>query len=161
MITKLHAIAIVECKLSTRKHFSLYKGASGVELSALWSDVYDRVVPCMSAASVSTLGTVLTDAMVADVLPGFAQSVSAELAAVQQGLLRDGLSFQDRRRVQCIADVTGHDWARCLLFPNVFLMMVMLLRPSDALLVYVLLLCRISPLFVSMGSPESVAGYAV
>ena len=40
-------------------------------------------------------------------------------------------------------------------------MMVMLLRPSDALLVYVLLLCRISPLFVSMGSPESVAGYAV
>ena len=78
MITKLHAIAIVECKLSTRKHFSLYKGASGVELSALWSDVYDRVVPCMSAASVSKLGVVLTD-----VVAGFGQvpgSVSAELA---------------------------------------------------------------------------------
>ena len=76
----------------------------------MWSDVYDRVVPCMSAASVSTLGTVLTDAMVADVLPGFAQSVSAELAAVQQGLLRDGLSFQDRRRVECVADVTAGAW---------------------------------------------------
>ena len=38
------------------EHFDPFKGASGVELSALWSDVYDRVVPCMSAASVSTLG---------------------------------------------------------------------------------------------------------
>ena len=35
----------------------------------------------MSAASVNMLGgTVLTDAMVVDALPGFAHSVSAELA---------------------------------------------------------------------------------
>ena len=37
---------------SGSEHFDPFKGASGVELLALWSDVYDRVVPCVSAASV-------------------------------------------------------------------------------------------------------------
>ena len=91
------------------EHFDPFKSASGVELSAL-SDVYDRVVPRMSAASVSTLGAVLTDAMGADVLPGFAHSVSAELAEFPQVLLRDGLLFQDRSHVECIADVTARAW---------------------------------------------------
>ena len=62
------------------EQFSPFKGTSGVELSVLWSHVYDEVVPCKIAASVSKLGAMSTDAMVADVLPGFAHSVSAELA---------------------------------------------------------------------------------
>ena len=46
----------------------------------------------MRADSVSMLGgAVLTDAMVADVLPGFAHSVSAELAEFRQVLLQDRL----------------------------------------------------------------------
>ena len=60
------------------QHFDPFKGASGVQLATLWSDVYDRVVPCMSATAASKLGAELTAAMVVDVLPGFAHSVSAE-----------------------------------------------------------------------------------
>ena len=77
----------------------------------MWSDVYDRVVPCMSAASINTLGgAVLTDATVVDVLPGFAHSVSAEVAVVRQRLLRARLSFENRRRVECVADVKAGMW---------------------------------------------------
>ena len=64
----------------------------------------------MSAASVSTLGVVFIDAMVVDILRGFAHSVSAELAEFRQELSRDGLSFQDRRRVEGVADVTAGLW---------------------------------------------------
>ena len=61
----------------------------------------------MKAASASTLGAVLTDAMLVDVLPGFRHSASAELAEFQQGLLRDELLLQHHRRVECVADVTA------------------------------------------------------
>ena len=55
--------------------------------------------------------------MVVAVLPGFAHSVSVELTEFQQVLLRDGLSFQDSRRVECVARLLqGHDWLRCLMF---------------------------------------------
>ena len=66
------------------------------------------VVPCMNAACVGTLGAVLTDAMVTGVLPHFAHYVCAKLAGF--GQLRDGLSFQDRRCVECVADVTAGAW---------------------------------------------------
>lgn len=42
------------------ENFCPFKGAFGDVLPALWSDVYDRVVPCMSAASASKLGAALT-----------------------------------------------------------------------------------------------------
>ena len=69
--------------------------------------MYDRVVPCMSATAASKLGAELTAAMVADVLPGFAHSASAELAESWQRLLLDGHSFEDCRRVECVADVAA------------------------------------------------------
>ena len=89
------------------EHFDPFKGASGVQLAALWSDVYDRVVPCMSATAASKLGAELTVAMVVDVLPGFAHSVSAERAKFRQKLLLDGLSFQGGKRVEYFADVAA------------------------------------------------------
>ena len=65
----------------------------------------------MSAASFNILGgAVLTDAMVVNVLPGFAHSVSAELAEFQQVLLRERLSFENHRRVECVAYVTAGAW---------------------------------------------------
>ena len=76
-------------------------------MAALWSDVYDRVVPCMSATAASELGAELTAAMVVDVLPGFAHSASAELAECPQKLLLDGLSLKGCRRVECVADVAA------------------------------------------------------
>ena len=56
-------------------------------LSGLWTDVYDRVVPCMSAASVDTLGgPVLTDAMVVDVLHVHSNSSQpSEVRELHQG----------------------------------------------------------------------------
>ena len=104
----LAAAALMRCAASAgSEHFDPSTGASGGELVALWSDVYDRVVPCMSAATASKLGDVLTDAMVADMLPGFARSVSAELAEFRQMLLQDGLSFQGCRRIACVVDVAA------------------------------------------------------
>ena len=52
----------------------------------------------------------LTAAMVADVITGFAHSVSAELAEFRQRLLLDGLSFEGCRRVECVAAVPA--WVR-------------------------------------------------
>ena len=92
------------------EHFDPFKGASGVELSALWSDVYDRVVPCMSASSVSTLGVVLTDAMVADVLPTFVHLCLLSLPRPDGLCYGDELTLRDRRRVQGAADVTAETW---------------------------------------------------
>ena len=51
-------------------------------------------------------------------LPGFAYSVSAELAKFRQVLLPDGLSLQDRRRVECVADLTAGEWLDAM--PSVF-----------------------------------------
>ena len=47
----------------------------------------------------------------------------------------------------------GRDWMRCLYLRMVFLLTVTLLCLFDACLVCVQLLCRISPLFVNVGSP--------
>ena len=46
----------------------------------------------------------------------------------------------------------GHGWTRCLLFPIVFLVMVILFRLFDTSLLCVQLLYRIIPFFVSVGS---------
>ena len=89
------------------EHFDPFKGASGVEPAGLWSDVYDRAAPRMSAVTASRLGDVLTDAMVADVPPPSAHSVSTELAVFRKVLLRDGIWCQGRRRVECVADVAA------------------------------------------------------
>ena len=87
------------------EHFDLLKGASGIELASLWSDVCDRVLPCMSATSAAKFGMQLTDAMVADVLPGFVHSVSVELADFRQVQLLDVLALEGSRHVKCVADV--------------------------------------------------------
>ena len=80
----------------------------------------------MSATAASKLRAELTAAMVVDVLPGFAHSVSAEVAEFRQRLL-DGLSFEGCRRVECVADVAAGAWLDALL-PTAFLVMVMLLH---------------------------------
>ena len=51
------------------------KGASGHELAAMWSGLYDTVEPFMSQAAMRGLDVTLTDNMVENGLPGFAHSV--------------------------------------------------------------------------------------
>ena len=86
--------AVLTCRAASDgfDHFHPFKGASRLELAALWSDVCDRVLPCMSASSAAKFGGQLTDAMVADVLAGLAHSVSVELADFRQVQLLDGLN---------------------------------------------------------------------
>ena len=122
--------------------------------SALWSDVYARVTPRMSAASVNTLGgAVFTDAtwwmcfLVSFILCLMSLPSSASCCC--------GIGFRLRTTgmlsvVQMLRQ--GRGWMRCLLFPIVFLVMERLFRLFDTCLVCVQRLCRIHPLFVGARS---------
>ena len=62
------------------EHFDPFKGASGVELSTMWSGLYDKVQPFMSQTALGGLDVVLTDTVVEHGLPGFAHLVLTDLA---------------------------------------------------------------------------------
>ena len=72
-----------------------------IKRQALWSDVCDRVLPCMSATSAAKFGSQLTFAMVADLLPGSAHSVSVELANFWQLQLLHGRTLEGSRYYVC------------------------------------------------------------
>ena len=80
----------------------------------MWSSLYDKVQPYMSQAALSGLDGVLTDSMLENGLPGFAQSVLTDLAVWRQQLLKQGFSPENCRRVEAVADVTAGAWLDAL-----------------------------------------------
>ena len=95
------------------KHFDPFKGASGVELTAMLSGLYDKVQPFLSQAALGGLD-VVTDSVVENGLPGFAHAVLTDLAVWRQQLLKQGLYPENCRRVRCVADVTAEAWLNAL-----------------------------------------------
>ena len=123
------------------EHFDPFIGASGVELSALWSDVYDRIVTCMIATSASTLGAVLTNAMVVDALSGFALLYLLSFPGSDRCSCGMGFRFRTAGVLSVLQmSRQGRGWMRCLQFLIAFLVMVMLFRVFETCLVCVQLL---------------------
>ena len=106
------------------EHFDPFKGASGVEdLATMWSGLYATVQPFMSQTAMGGLDVVLTDTMVGHGLPGFGHSVLTDLAEWRQQLLKKGLSPENCRRVDAVADVIARAWldalpVACLLYTS-------------------------------------------
>ena len=80
----------------------------------MWSGMYDTVQPFMSQTARGRLDVVLTDTMVEHGLPGFAHLVLSDLAVWRQQLLKRGLSPENCRRVDAVADVTAGAWLDAL-----------------------------------------------
>ena len=111
----LAAAALTHCAVrGSSEHFDPFKGASGELLAEMWTELFTAVEPFMSAAALGGVDSVLTDAMVETGLPGFAQSVLADLAVWRQQQLKQGLTLVNCRRVEAVADVTAGAWLDAL-----------------------------------------------
>jgi hypothetical protein len=110
----LSAAALTRRAVGRGSTFDPFNDESEVDLAFLWSDLYNSVSPCMSDDTVSKLAPTLTDAMIEGILPGFAHSVFADLAAARQITLRDKLSLEGRKRLESAADVTAGAWLDAL-----------------------------------------------
>ena len=111
----LAAAALTHCAVrGSSEHFDPFKGASGELLAEMWTELFTAVDPFMSAAALGGVDSVLTDAMVETGLPGFAQSVLADLAVWRQQQLKQGLTLVNCRRVEAVADVTAGAWLDAL-----------------------------------------------